>query len=69
MQLTLKRSKMDRRHEGVQIILAKTGDEACPVDALQKLLLLAPKAPDAPLFSFHRNHSVATISSLPYLLS
>jgi hypothetical protein len=30
-QLTLKRRKTDRRHEGVQIILAKTGDGACPV--------------------------------------
>ncbi|KAJ5413721.1 hypothetical protein N7509_000348 [Penicillium cosmopolitanum] len=53
-QLTLKRSKTDRRHEGVQIILARTGDGACPVEALQKLLLLDPRGPDAPLFSFHR---------------
>ncbi|KAJ3454842.1 hypothetical protein MRS44_013442 [Fusarium solani] len=53
-QLTLKRSKTDRRHEGVQIILAKTGDGACPVDALQKLLLLDPRGHDAPLFSLHR---------------
>ncbi|KAH7114623.1 hypothetical protein EDB81DRAFT_848578 [Dactylonectria macrodidyma] len=44
-QLTLKRSKTDRRHEGVQTILAKTGGGACPVDALQKLLLLDPKGP------------------------
>ncbi|KAJ5110842.1 hypothetical protein N7532_001377 [Penicillium argentinense] len=54
VQLTLKRSKTDRHHEGIQIVLAKTRDEACPVDALQKLLLLDPKGPDAPLFSFHR---------------
>ncbi|KAJ5138657.1 uncharacterized protein N7515_003505 [Penicillium bovifimosum] len=48
-QLTLKRSKTDRRHGGVQIILAKTGDGACPVDALQKLLLLDPKGPRRPI--------------------
>lgn len=68
VQLTLKRSKTDRRHEGIQIVLAKTGDEACPVDALQKLLLLDPKEPDAPLFSFHRkpfsrNHFLSTLST------
>ncbi|KAF4769439.1 hypothetical protein HAV15_008849 [Penicillium sp. str.  len=68
VQLTLKRSKTDRRHEGAQIILAKTGDGACPVDALQRLLLLDPKAPDAPLFSFHRrpfnrNNFLSTLST------
>jgi hypothetical protein len=67
-QLALKRSKTDRRHEGVQIILAKTGDGACPVDALQKLLLLDPRGPDAPLFSFHRrpfsrNNFLSTLST------
>ncbi|KAJ3453583.1 hypothetical protein MRS44_017830 [Fusarium solani] len=67
-QLTLKRSKTDRRHEGVQIILARTGDGACPVDALQKLLLLDPKEHDAPLFSFHRrpfsrSNSLSTLST------
>lgn len=67
-QLTLKRSKTDRRHEGVHIILAKTGDGACPVDALQKLLLLDPRGPDAPLFSFHRkpfsrNNFLSTFST------
>ena len=68
-QLTFKRSKTDRRLGGVQIILAKTRDGTCPVDALQKLLLLHPGGPSAPLFSFHRDHSVTSISSLPYLLS
>jgi hypothetical protein len=68
-QLILKRSKTDRRQEGVQIIVAKTGDEACPVNALQKLLLLDPKGPEAPLFSFHRTPLFATIFSLSYLLS
>ncbi|KAI3244694.1 hypothetical protein CBS147309_9556 [Penicillium roqueforti] len=68
VQLTLKRSKTDRCHEGAQIILAKTGDGACPVDALQRLLLLDPKTPDAPLFSFHRrpfnrNNFLSTLST------
>ncbi|EED22574.1 hypothetical protein TSTA_060660, partial [Talaromyces stipitatus ATCC 10500] len=54
VQLTLKGSKTDRCHEGVQIILAKTGDGACPVDALQKLFFLDPRGLNAPLFSFHR---------------
>ena len=68
IQLTLKRSKTDRRHEGIQIVLAKTGNEAYPVDALQKLLRLDPKEPDAPLFSFHRkpfsrNHFLSTLST------
>ncbi|KAJ5267283.1 hypothetical protein N7478_010091 [Penicillium angulare] len=67
-QLTLKRTKTDRHHEGVQIILAKTGDRACPVDALQKLLILDPRGPDAPLFSFHRrpssrNNFLSTLST------
>lgn len=53
-QLTLKRSKTDRRHEGIQIILARTDDGACPVTALSKLLLFDPKGPDAPLLAFHR---------------
>ncbi|KAF4771974.1 hypothetical protein HAV15_011132 [Penicillium sp. str.  len=60
--------RTDRRHEGVQINLAKTGDGACPVDALQKLLLLDPRGPDAPLFSFHRrpfsrNNFLSTLST------
>ncbi|KAJ5215306.1 uncharacterized protein N7498_001713 [Penicillium cinerascens] len=68
-QLTLKRNKTDRRHEGVlQIILAKTGDGACPVDALRKLLLLDPRGPDTPLFSFgrrpfSRNNFLSTLST------
>jgi hypothetical protein len=41
---------------------------ACPVDALQKLLLLDPRGPDAPLFSFHgrpfsRNNFLSTFST------
>jgi hypothetical protein len=67
-QLTLKRSKTDRRHEGVQIILARTDDGACPVLALRKLLLLDPQQTNAPLFSFHgrpfsRNNFLAALST------
>lgn len=65
VQLTLKWSKMDRRHEWVQIILAKTGDGACPVNAPQKLLEdQRPRCSPS-----IESHSVATIFSLPYLLS
>jgi hypothetical protein len=42
VQLTLKRSKTDRKHEGFHIILAWTGNKDCPVMALQLLLRLDP---------------------------
>jgi hypothetical protein len=47
---------------------SQSGDEACPVDALQKLLLLDPKGAHAPLFSFHRriinrNNFLSTLST------
>jgi len=51
-QLHLKRSKADRNHNGVNIILAATNDAACPVEALRKLFLLDPKPLHAPLFAF-----------------
>jgi integrase len=51
-QLHLKRSKADRNHEGVNIILAATNDPACPVEALRRLFLLDPKPSHAPLFAF-----------------
>jgi integrase len=49
--LTLKRSKTDRNHEGVNIVLAATNDAACPVDALSKLLTHDLQPPSSPLFS------------------
>ena len=52
VQLTLKRSKADKTHEGVNIVLAATADRACPVKALRKLLLYDTKPSNAPLFSF-----------------
>ena len=50
--LTLKRSKTDRNHEGVNIVLAATNDGACPVEALSKLFLHDRQPASAPLFSF-----------------
>ncbi len=37
--LYLKRSKTDTEHTGVQIILAATGEQMCPVAALRKLFI------------------------------
>ena len=50
--LTLKRSKTDRNHEGVNIVLAATSDAACPVEALSKLFLHDQQPASAPLFAF-----------------
>ena len=57
--LRLKRSKTDTNHEGVDIIVAKTGERICAYTALQRLYTHDPQPPDAPLFSlgtsFDRN--------------
>lgn len=37
--LCLKRSKTDMKHIGVQIILAATSNQTCPVVALRKLVI------------------------------
>ena len=50
-QLLLKRSKTDKNHEGVHILLAATNDAACPVAGLTQLFAHDPKPPSAPLFS------------------
>ena len=50
--LTLKRSKTDRKHKGVNIVLAATNDAACPVEALSKLFTHDPQPAGAPLFAF-----------------
>ncbi|OKP14626.1 hypothetical protein PENSUB_12534 [Penicillium subrubescens] len=49
--LTLKRSKTDRNHEGVNIVLAATNDAACPVEGLSKLFLHDSQPTTAPLFT------------------
>jgi hypothetical protein len=48
--LRLKRSKTDTKHEGVSIMVAATGDRACPVAALRTLFRVDPQQPNAPLF-------------------
>lgn len=48
--LRLKRSKTDIEHTGVQIILAATGEQTCPVAALRRLFIQDPRPPTAPLF-------------------
>ncbi len=48
--LRLKRSKTDTEHTEVQIILAATGKQTCPVAALRRLFIQDPRPPNAPLF-------------------
>ncbi len=48
--LRLKRSKTDREHTGVQIILAAMGEPTCPVAALRRLFIHDPRSPNASLF-------------------
>jgi hypothetical protein len=50
VRLRLKRSKTDDLHQGVDILLAATGDHNCPVQALRLLWLRDPQEPYAPLF-------------------
>lgn len=64
--LRLKRSKTDIEHSGVQIILAATGENTCPVAALRQLFLIDPQPSNAPLFrlnsgSFSRQGVVAAL--------
>jgi integrase len=59
--LLLRRSKTDINRTGVRIILAATGDAACPVTALRRLFDTDPKVdPDEPLFSFSGNNTAFT---------
>ncbi len=48
--LHLKRSKTDTEYTGVQIILAATGEQTCPIAALRRLFIEDPRSPNAPLF-------------------
>jgi len=50
--LTLKRSKTDLLHHGVEIILAATGTTLCPVTALRRLFAEDLQPLCAPLFRF-----------------
>ena len=49
--LRFKRSKTDVEHTWVQIILAATGEQKCPVAALRRLFIQDPRLPNAPLFN------------------
>ena len=64
--LRLKRSKTDIEHSRVQIILAATGENSCPVAALRQLFLIDPQLSNAPLFrlnsgSFSRQGVIAAL--------
>jgi hypothetical protein len=59
--LLLRRSKTDINRTGVRIILAATGDAACPVAALRRLFDTDPKVdPDEPLLSFSGKNTAFT---------
>ena len=51
--LTLKRSKTDLEHKGVQIVLAASLNSTCPVLALKRLFENDVQPPNAPLFRFN----------------
>jgi hypothetical protein len=51
--LTLKRSKTDLEHKGVQIVLAASLNSTCPVLALKRLFKNDVQPPNAPLFRFN----------------
>jgi hypothetical protein len=48
-------SKTDVAHEGVQIIIARTYDAACPVRALERLFNIKKQPSTAPLFRLQRS--------------
>ncbi len=51
MVLRLKRSKTDKQHQGVQIPIAATGDQLCPVAHMKRLLHYDPQPRHKPLFN------------------
>jgi hypothetical protein len=66
LTLSLKRSKMDRENQGVNIIVAATGDAACPVTLLRHLYNKALQPRDAPLFRFNTRtfHRATVVKAL-----
>jgi hypothetical protein len=52
--ITLRESKNDYDHTGVEIVLACTNTPSCPVTALRALLTLDPQPRRAPLFRTHK---------------
>jgi hypothetical protein len=64
--LRLKRSKADTEHRGIDIVLAASTDDICPVKALRELFQRQPLAGDQPLFGFgggplRRDWMIATL--------
>jgi hypothetical protein len=51
--ILLRLSKSDYDHTGVEIVVANTGEDTCPVAALPALYTLDPQPPRAPLFRTH----------------
>ena len=55
MQVSIKQSKTDPFHKGVQLFLAKTGKKICPITAIMPYLALqGPK--QGPLFLYQRGN-------------
>lgn len=52
--LLLPQGKTDIKNEGVQILIAATGDHLCPVQAIQTLFQMDPQLESALLFNFNR---------------
>ena len=48
--IRLKRSKTDKIHQGVNILVISTDDSCCPVQALKNLIDSDPQPPTALLF-------------------
>jgi hypothetical protein len=65
--IRLKRSKTDYDHKGVEIVLAASRDQVCPVSALRDLFRRDTQPPSAPLFRsgaespFDRSYLVDTL--------
>ncbi|KAF1987339.1 hypothetical protein K402DRAFT_313535, partial [Aulographum hederae CBS 113979] len=64
----LKRSKCDKRHEGVKIVVAEVGGPTCPVKAMIRLFNRDPQPLTAPLFNLG-NGRPFTSSSARAILS
>ncbi|TVY48206.1 hypothetical protein LOCC1_G001875 [Lachnellula occidentalis] len=64
----LRSSKSDKEHQGVEIVLARTGAPSCPVIALKSLFKLDPQSPRSPLLrtakgAFSRHFYISTLRS------
>ncbi len=57
--LRLKRSKIDIKHTGVEIIIAAINNVSCPVSALRQLFMLDPQPSNTPLFKLDNGAAFA----------